>query len=157
MPYNTSMNQTDTVMKSRTYEEELSRAGTIAFPVKGVSMQPLIAAGRDAVLVAAKSHRLARFDVGLFKRDNGDYVLHRVLAVEEGGYSFCGDSQTFCESVREDQVLGVMTSLVRKGKPVDLQGASYRRYVALWCGLFPARRVLLKVLHKVGIWVPEKR
>ena len=144
-------------MDSRTYEDELARTGTVAFPVKGVSMRPLIAAGRDAVLVSAKTGRLKRFDVGLFKRDGGDYVLHRVLEVLPDGDSFCGDSQTFCEHVREDQVLGVMTGLVRKGRPVDLAGGAYRRYVALWCGPLPARTVLLKVLHKVGVWVPEKR
>ena len=144
-------------MEARTYEEELSHAGTVAFPVKGVSMQPLIKAGHDAVFVAAKQGRLDRYDVGLFKRDNGEYVLHRALAVQEEGYLFCGDSQTFTETVREDQVLGTMQGLVRKGKTVDLDGKAYRAYVVLWCGLFPARRMLLKVLHRMGIWVPGKR
>ena len=144
-------------MVSSTYEEELSSAGTIAFPVKGVSMQPLIKAGRDAVFVTAKQERLERYDVGLFKRDNGECVLHRALSVNDDGYLFCGDSQTFTEDVREDQVLGVMTNLIRKGKTVNLEGRAYHAYVALWCGLFPARRVLLKVLHRMGIWIPKKQ
>ena len=144
-------------MEARTYEDELARTGTVAFPVRGVSMRPLIKAGRDAVIVEAKAGRLARFDVGLFKRDAGDYVLHRVLSVEPGGYRFCGDSQTFTEDVREDQVIGCMAALVRGGREVDLRGAAYRAYVALWCRLFPARRILLKVLHRMGIWVPRTR
>ena len=144
-------------MDSRTYEEELSRNGMVAFPVKGVSMRPLIKAGRDAVLVETKGGRLSRYDVGLFKRDAGDYVLHRVLAVGEDDYLFCGDGQTFTEAVYEDQVIGVMTGLTRKGKKVDLAGLGYRTYVALWCGLFPARKALLKVLHRMGIWVPAER
>ena len=120
-------------------------------------MRPLIKAGRDAVLVKAKDGRLVRFDVGLFKRENGDYVLHRVMAVQPDGYLFCGDSQTFTETVREEQVLGVMAALTRKGRKVDLDGPGYRAYVALWCGLFPVRRVFLKVLHRMGVWVPGKR
>ena len=144
-------------MDSRTYEDELTRIGAVAFPVKGVSMRPLIMAGRDAVLVKAKDGRLSRYDVGLFRRDNGDLVLHRVLEVQPDGYLFCGDSQTFTEAVREDQVIGVMVQLTRKGKQVNLSGGAYRAYVAMWCGLFPVRRVLLKVLHRMGIWVPAKR
>lgn len=144
-------------MESRTYEEELSRAGTVAFPVKGVSMRPLVKAGRDAVFVTAKQGRLARYDVGLFKRDNGEYVLHRALAVQPDGYLFCGDSQAFTEAVREDQVLGTMAGLVRKGKQVNLSGAPYRAYVALWCKPFAARKAFLKVLHRMGIWVPAKQ
>ena len=144
-------------METRTYEKELSRAGTVAFPVKGVSMRPLIKAGRDAVLVTAKNGRLGRYDVGLFKRDNGDYVLHRVITVQDDGYLFCGDSQTFTEAVREDQVLGVMSGLTRKGRKTNLDGGAYRAYVALWCGLFSARKVLLRVLHRMGVWVPTKR
>ena len=120
-------------------------------------MRPLIKAGRDAVLITAKNGRLARFDVGLFKRNEGDCVLHRVLEVESEGYLFCGDSQTFTEHVPEDQVLGKMTALTRKGKPVNLAGVSYRAYVAAWCGLFPVRRLLLKALHRMGVWMPEKR
>lgn len=144
-------------MATRTYEEELARTGALAFPVRGVSMRPLIKAGRDAVLVRAKDGRLERFDVGLFRRDNGEYVLHRVMSVQDGEYLFNGDSQTFNERIREDQVLGVMEGLVRNGKRVDLSGAPYRAYVALWCGLFPVRRLALKVLHKAGVWVPGKR
>lgn len=143
-------------MELHTYEEELSRTGAIAFPVKGISMRPLIKAGRDAVFVTAKQDRLSRFDVGLFKRDNGDYVLHRVLVAQAGGYLFCGDSQTFTEQIREEQVLGTMSGLVRKGKPIDLSGAAYRAYVTLWCKPFPVRKVLLKVLHRMGVWMPER-
>ena len=144
-------------MALHTFEDVLARSGTVAFPVRGVSMRPLIKAGRDAVLVSAKDGRLERFDVGLFRRDNGEYVLHRVMSVQDGEYLFNGDSQTFTERVREDQVLGSMEALTRKGRPVDLDGLPYRTYVALWCGLFPARRLGLKVLHKLGVWVPGRR
>ena len=144
-------------MATHTFEDVLARSGTVAFPVRGVSMRPLIKAGRDAVLVSAKDGRLERFDVGLFRRDNGEYVLHRVMSVQDGEYLFNGDSQTFTERVREDQVLGSMEGLTRKGRPVDLEGLPYRTYVALWCGLFPVRRLGLKVLHKLGVWVPGRR
>ena len=141
-------------METHSYEEELARRGTVAFPVRGVSMRPLIREGRDAVLVSARQGRLGRFDVGLFKRDSGKYVLHRVLSVTEDGYLFCGDSQAFLEVVREGQVLGRMTDLVRGGKRVDLTGAPYRAYVSLWCRPFALRRLVLKVLHRLGVWVP---
>ena len=143
-------------MKPTSYEDELKRTGALAFAVKGVSMRPLIKAGRDVAVVHATQAPLDRFDVGFFKRDNGDYVLHRVLERTEDGYLFCGDSQTFTEAVREDQVLGRMEGLVRNGAAVKLDGPAYRTYVALWCGLLPARMFLLKVLHALGIWVPAK-
>lgn len=143
-------------METRTYEEELARTGTIAFPVRGVSMRPLIMEGRDVAFVSAKQGRLDRLDVGLFKRASGEYVLHRVLSVTEDGYLFCGDSQGFTETVDEGRVLGVLTGLVRRGRQVDLAGWAYRCYVALWCRPFGMRRALLRVLHRMGIWVPGK-
>lgn len=148
--------ETDSHMETRTYEEELARTGAIAFPVRGVSMRPLIMEGRDVALVSAKQGRLGRFDVGLFKRGANEYVLHRVLFVTEDGYLFCGDSQDFTEMVDEGQVLGVLTGLVRKGRWLDLAGWAYRCYVMLWCRPFGLRRMLLRVLHRMGIWVPGK-
>ena len=110
----------------------------------------------DVAFVSAKQGRLDRLDVGLFKRASGEYVLHRVLSVTEDGYLFCGDSQGFTETVDEGRVLGVLTGLVRRGRQVDLSGWAYRGYVALWCRPFGMRRALLRVLHRMGIWVPGK-
>ena len=67
-----------------------------------------------------------------------------------------GDSQDFTETVDEGQVLGALTGLVRRGRRLNLASWAYRCYVMLWCRPFGLRRMLLRVLHRMGIWVPGK-
>ena len=134
----------------------VSEGMAVTMLVKGRSMLPFILGGRESA-VLTQPGEIKTGDVVLARIDGRRYVLHRVIALQDDGYLFCGDSQTFTEAVREDQVLGVMSGLTRKGRKVDLDGGAYRVYVALWCGLFPARKVLLKALHRMGVWVPTKR
>ena len=42
----------------------------------GISMEPLIHQGRDAVFIKKPEGRLKKYDIAFFKRENGEYVLH---------------------------------------------------------------------------------
>ena len=93
-----------------TIEEQLAVNGRIMYHVNGDSMLPLLKQGRDAaVIVAVKpGQRLKKYDVPLYKRANGQYVLHRILKVGKDSYTTCGDNRYFAESgVKDENIIGV--------------------------------------------------
>ena len=121
------------------FEEELERNGTLVFTNKGRSMMPLLRQDRDLMVIEKKGpERCKKYDVILFKRD-GKYVLHRILKVRERDYYVVGDNHRRGESVRDSQILGVMTQVVRDGRTITAEDPAYRRYVRLWCDFFPVR------------------
>ena len=56
-----------------------------------------------------------------------------------------GDNCRKGEYVRDEQILGVLTQVVRDGKTIDRNDPVYLRYVHLWCGLYPLRAGLFLV------------
>ena len=130
-----------------TFEEALEKHGRFLFTSQGYSMWPLITPGRDLVEISRRpAGRLKRFDVALYKR-GGQYILHRILRVEPESYTIAGDNNRRLErDIRDEQIIGVLTGLVRKGRRLTLDEPGYRLYVRLWCGCFPLRAALLYVL-----------
>ena len=128
------------------YEEELARSGKIVVTNVGVSMRPLIKQGRDIIIIAKKDGRLHKYDVPLYKRRD-QYVLHRIVKVRENDYVILGDNCAAKEyGITDDQIIGVMTSLVRNGKEIDLNSFGYKLYVRVWCSLAPVRIICKRII-----------
>ncbi len=135
-----------------TFEEQLEQHGNLVFPNKGVSMMPLLRQDRDLMVIEKKgAERCKKYDAVLFKRGDS-YVMHRILEVREDGYMIAGDNCAVLEFVRDDQILGVMTAVVRDGKTIPVTDPAYLRYVHLWCDHFPLRASLIKARQKLGGW-----
>ena len=99
------------------------------FP-KGISMEPLICQGRDAVYINKPDGRLKKYDIAFFKRANGEYVLHRVIKVLPDSYHFCGDNQWQVErGITDSQIIGIVTKLEINGKTVTTDDEEYMKYV----------------------------
>lgn len=129
-----------------TFEEELDRHGTLIYTNVGVSMMPLLRQGRDLMVIRKRGEdRLKKYDAVLFKRKNGQYILHRILRVRESDYYIVGDNCASGEYVKDAQILGVLTEVVRDGKVVSMEDKNYRRYVHLWCDFFPIRVGLIRL------------
>jgi len=136
---------------SVSFEEELDRKGSIVFTNKGVSMMPLLREDRDLMVIEKKGpERCKKYDAVLFKRRNGQYVLHRILKVREKDYYIAGDNCRSGEYVTDDQILGIMTQVVRDGKTITPEDPNYQRYVHLWCDVYPLRMGLLYLRDKTG-------
>lgn len=128
-----------------TYEEELERHGSFTFTNVGTSMLPLLRQHKDLFVIEKKmGERCSKYDAVLFKRANGQYVLHRILKVRRKDYVLCGDHQFHREcGVTEDQILGVMTKVVREGVTISVTDLKYQCYVHLWCDFFYVRAAIL--------------
>ena len=132
-------------MSKSTFEEELQRSGYLLYRNVGDSMLPLIRQGRDLVLITRKPEgRLKKYDVPLYKRDSGQYVLHRILKVRKEDYVLCGDNRWRRETgISDRHIIGVLTAVIRDGKKCPVTSRRYRLYVHLWCDLFCLRAFLL--------------
>ena len=129
--------------------EKLSAGQSVSFSPRGVSMLPLIKEGRDSVTLSPVEGRLRRFDVPLYRRKNGQYVLHRVVRVGDS-YTCVGDNQfALEEGITDGQVIAVMTSMVRKGKKITTKDPLYRLYCIFWHYSRLPRRVLRALVIRV--------
>lgn len=133
-------------MNKSTFEEEIRRNGTIIYTNVGDSMMPFIRQGRDVLVISRTEGRLKRYDVPLYKRDSGQYVLHRILKVRENDYVICGDNRWNREyGITDRHIIGVLTGVIRDGKEIPVTDRKYRIYVHLWCDFFPVRAFIIRV------------
>ena len=146
------------------FEELLNRDGHLAFTNKGVSMMPLLRQNRDIMLIEKKGNsRCKKLDAVLFRRPGrsgtGAYVMHRVRRVNpDGTYWIVGDNCISGETVAEENVLGILTGVVRDGKTIPVTDITYRIYVGTWCRFVHVRFVILRgkrflsrCLRKLGL------
>ena len=137
-----------TNMRKSTFEEILTRDGRLVYTNVGDSMWPFIRERHDLLVIERPTGRLGRYDVPLYRRDSGQYVLHRILKVRENDYVICGDNRWHRETgITDRHILGVLTAIIRDGKEVPVTDPLYRLYVHLWCDLFPLRAFLLRGLY----------
>lgn len=129
-----------------TFEEEIVRTGRLVFTNVGDSMYPLIRQDRDLLIIEKPRGRLKKYDVPLYKRDSGKYVLHRVLKVRAQDYVICGDNRYVKEyGITDRHIIGVLTAVVRNGREVSVTDWKYRLYAHLWCDFFPVRALIFKI------------
>ncbi len=137
-------------MIKTTYEEELERNGSFTYTNVGVSMLPLIKQGRDLFTVTKRQGKCKKYDVVLYRRPPAHYVLHRVVEVRENDYVILGDNCLKKEyGITDDDIIGVMTSFVRKGKEYSVNHLGYRIYSRVWYFFYPLRKFMTKVKTKM--------
>lgn len=128
----------------------LNSGGEFRIYPKGTSMLPLIRAGRDSVCIEKAGDNLKRDDIAFYLRDNGEYILHRVIKAEKGSYTMCGDNQVRPETGIENRhIIGYVTKIYRGEKLITPKKAGYRLYLFLWRSFF-VRRVFFKLRQIFG-------
>lgn len=133
-------------MNKSTFEEEIEKSGKIIYTNVGDSMMPFIRQGRDVLVISRAEGRLKLYDVPLYKRDSGQYVLHRILKVRENDYVICGDNRWSKEyGITDRHIIGVLTGVIRNGKEIPVTDLKYRIYVHLWCDFFPVRAFIIRI------------
>ena len=122
--------------------ETLDNGGTFSLTITGTSMYPFIVGGRDKVTLSPITGELKKNDLPLYRRDDGALILHRIVEVaRDGTLGCCGDHQWVIErGLRRDQMLGVATVYVRKGKRLTNKNLLYRLYRMVWTWLLHYRR-----------------
>ncbi|MBO4332499.1 MAG: S24/S26 family peptidase [Paludibacteraceae bacterium] len=131
------------------FEDVIEKHGVLIYGNVGDSMMPLVKQGRDRLVIVRKpAGRLKKYDVPLYRRDNGQYVLHRIVRVTDDAYVMLGDNRWALEyGITDRQIIGVLSAVIRKGRTVPVSSLQYRCYVFLWCRFLWLRRALVWVLQ----------
>ena len=130
------------------YRHLLNDENITALPlvISGNSMSPFLVHGRDTVYLSRLDRPAKRGDVLLYKRESGAYILHRVYKVEKDSYTMVGDAQTQLEQgIRQDQIIAIMTSALRKGKLQKKGSFWWEFFEKLWIRIIPLRPMLTKI------------
>lgn len=139
-------------MSKSTFEEELKEKGVLVYTNVGTSMRPLIRQGKDVMIISSLDklgRDLRKMDVPLYKRDSGQYVLHRIIKINKNGYVIRGDNTYSNEyGVTDSQVLGVLTGVIRNGKEISVNSFGYKVYSYFWLYTYYIRKVVVWVRRK---------
>ena len=129
---------------------QMEEGGQASLTVTGNSMYPMLYGRKDTVTLIPTKGSHKKGDILLYRRESGQYVLHRVIALTESGYICSGDNQVMREPVRQEQVFAVVDGFTRKGKAYSLQCTAYRIYSFLCVELFPLRKCYLSLRRQLG-------
>ena len=114
-------------------EERLSANGTVKLSPTGISMLPMLRQGIDCVILSSPPSRLKKYDIPLYRRANGQYVLHRVTHVSGDSYTCIGDNQfNYEKGIAHESVIAVVTAFTRGEKTYTVKYLPYRVYCVLW-------------------------
>ena len=128
---------------------QMAHGGEAAVTVTGTSMLPMLTPIRDKVWLRSCCDQLQCGDVILYRRENGQYVLHRIVKLSQPMIC-CGDNQWQKEYVQQSQVIAVVTSFYRRGKRYTTNAWTYRLYTWLMIALLPARRHYIAIRRRLG-------
>lgn len=105
------------------------QSGPLRIQVNGRSMEPLLADGRDSVVIVKKTSPPKKGDIVFFVDSLGRTIMHRVYRFDENGYYFLGDALRRAEGpVPEEQIFAVVTHIVRNGRSISMKSPSMRLY-----------------------------
>ena len=95
-------------------------------------MLPMLRQGIDDVVLSPLPEKLKKYDLPLYQRDDGHFVLHRIVRVGET-YTCIGDNQFELEhGLRHDQMIAVVTAFYRAGEYHGVSELGYQIYCRLW-------------------------
>jgi hypothetical protein len=140
-----------TVLDTEAYLDQVCRmleAGheNVPVPIRGVSMRPFLRDGDYAYLISLPD-RIKAGDILLFRRPNGQYVLHRVhKRRRDGSFLLLGDSQLAAEPVDREQLLAKTAFVRRKDRICRPGGLCWWFFACPWRLCAPLRPLIGKAL-----------
>ena len=129
--------------------DALSRGQTVQIRPRGVSMLPMLRQGTDSVELSPVPEKLRKFDLPLYQRQDGTYVLHRIVDARDT-YTCMGDNQFTAErGLRPEQMLAVVTAFYRGEKKHSVREPGYWLYCRLWHCSRPLRKLWRKGVNRL--------
>lgn len=134
-------------MSKITIDEELKRTGRIFQTTVGNSMEPMLKNRENIVVLEKSEGTLKKYDLPLYKRPNGQYVLHRIIKVLKNDYIICGDNRWKSEIVPHEWVIAVASGYYKNGNLISVNDENYQKYLKtlgtrrkkLWLKSIPKR------------------
>ena len=115
-------------------------------PFRGMSMLPMLRQGIDTVELAPLPEKLQKYDLPVYQYPSGKYVMHRIVKVCEDHCICLGDNTYSYETIRREQMLGIVSAFKRGEKRIEANAFSYRLYCRIWVAAFPTRKFLKRAI-----------
>ncbi len=113
---------------------------------EGGSMLPFITGGRDYVFLKKIDRPIKRGDILLYRRETGNYVLHRVHHVNEKGIYMLGDAQRTLEGpLSPECVVAMCDEYIKKGRKKNNNSWDMKIKYNIWMWIKPLRAGLIKL------------
>lgn len=126
-------------------QESLEENNEVIFTITGISMMPMLHHRRDKVCLVKPQGYLKKYDIAFYVRDNGKYILHRMVKVKSDQYVMIGDNQWRKEyAVSHSQVIGVVKGFWRNDNYISCDNLGYRIYCRVWVLLYPLRWLYMR-------------
>lgn len=134
-------------------ETVFASGSRLMFYPKGRSMEPFLHDRREKIVLVRPAEKgdYRKGDIIFYKRENGSFILHRIVGERRDGFVLCGDAQTVREfGIRPDQVIARVEGFYRGRRLIDCRkNLRYRFLASLWVFLLPVRRGLLILRHPI--------
>lgn len=132
-------------------EKELEKQGNLWYYFKGNSMYPMLREGTDLIHIVPVKGELKKYDVPVYRRADGVYVVHRIIRRHDGVYDIRGDNTYRIErGIKRDDIIGVVDAFTRGEKTVKVTDPMYRIYVQLNTAAYPVRWIYKRLLTAAG-------
>lgn len=139
------MRKLDTDAYISTLRDLVNQGKEVRLIVSGSSMSPFLIHERDSILFSKPDSTLKRGDMVFYQRENGQFVMHRILHVKPEGLFIIGDAQVEIEGpVNPSCVFARITKVNRKGKWIGPGQFWWWFFSTIWLGIIPLRPYIMK-------------
>ena len=115
----------------------------------GTSMLPMLRDRQDTVVLQEKKGKLKKYDLPLYKRADGQFVLHRIVGIKKKGYVVSGDNHNVNDyPVTDDQIIAVVSAYIRDGKRISIDSLGYKIYCRWHCNIKKPLRKFRAIIAK---------
>lgn len=129
--------------------EVISSGGVFRLYPKGTSMLPLLVQEKDSVLLASPTN-IKKHDIVLYLRENDQYVLHRVMKINNGVFTMCGDNQfLFEKGIKESQILAKVVGIYKENKFLKTDDKEYILYIFKQTLLIHSKRIIFNLKRPI--------
>ena len=120
----------------------------------GTSMLPMLRDRKDTVVLQEKKGKLKKYDLPLYKRADGSFVLHRIVGIGKDGYIMSGDNHDMKEyPVTDEQIIAVVKAYIKDNKRISVDSIGYKIYCRWHCNI---GKLLRKIKSRIIARVVKK-
>lgn len=118
----------------------------VSLLITGSSMAPFLIHMRDFIYFGRPERELKKGDMVFYRRENGDYVMHRICNINSRGFYLVGDAQTIVEGpIKREQIFGLVKKVCRKGRWLEPKDWYWKFFAGFWLWILPWRRIIMRV------------
>lgn len=117
--------------------------------IVGHSMEPFLIHERDMVLLSPTHSGIKKGDIVLFRRKDGQYILHRIYKIKGDDVYSVGDNQNLCDiegPMKKEQICAVACRAKRHGVEICEKNLIWRFFQREWLWTIRWRPLMKKIL-----------